>query len=566
MALQQHHKRAGAYRQSPIANRSRLPCVRARALLSLFQPKQQQQQKSQQQLLSRVVPPECARAQAQILEALTGAVGRGRDGLSVEQLDALDAAVTTLEGSGKGVPDAASSPLLDGTWRLVFTSRPGSASPIQRTFVGVDAFSVQQWVSGLGASGDEDGEEDGAEEDDDDDKQQQRRQQRQGPRVDNVVRFGRGADAWGYLRVEAEASTERRPLAGFTPRSGAGLPLFGQSFNTRPAAGPGARVDFAFDRAAFYLFGGKVQVPYPVPFRLLGDERKGWLDVTYLSRDGAFRLSRGNKGTLFVLRREEEGEEGDGPSGAGGGGGGKGEAEQGAGAIGGGDGGPGAFFARLFSPQAGGASTSSRAAAAPPAVADVLAAARASAAAPSDAAKAAEALALVDRLVAAAPSAAGRRGTGVVRRPARNAEAVSGVWRLVWTRQSASASALQRWGASQAKSYQVIDAVEGGLAMNVVDLRPFAEVRAFARCELGQSDERTGVRIEGGEVVFAPGPAGGGGGGLRVPLPVKGSADGYVDWLYLDRDVRVTRGSKGSLFLHVREGSAADAAAAIPDF
>ena len=27
-------------------------------------------------------------------------------------------------------------------------------------------------------------------------------------------------------------------------------------------------------------------IPYPVPFRLLGDERKGWLDVTYLSKDG----------------------------------------------------------------------------------------------------------------------------------------------------------------------------------------------------------------------------------------------------------------------------------------
>jgi len=27
-------------------------------------------------------------------------------------------------------------------------------------------------------------------------------------------------------------------------------------------------------------------IPYPVPFRLLGDERKGWLDVTYLSTDG----------------------------------------------------------------------------------------------------------------------------------------------------------------------------------------------------------------------------------------------------------------------------------------
>jgi hypothetical protein len=28
------------------------------------------------------------------------------------------------------------SPLLDGSWRLLYTSRPGSASPIQRTFVG----------------------------------------------------------------------------------------------------------------------------------------------------------------------------------------------------------------------------------------------------------------------------------------------------------------------------------------------------------------------------------------------------------------------------------------------
>ena len=32
---------------------------------------------------------------------------------------------------------------------------------------------------------------------------------------------------------------------------------------------------------------------------------QGWLDVTYLSPDGNFRLSRGNKGTLFILIREE---------------------------------------------------------------------------------------------------------------------------------------------------------------------------------------------------------------------------------------------------------------------
>lgn len=36
----------------------------------------------------------------------------------------------------------------------------------------------------------------------------------------------------------------------------------------------------------------------------LGGSLQGWLDITYLSPDGQFRLSRGNKGTLFVLVRD----------------------------------------------------------------------------------------------------------------------------------------------------------------------------------------------------------------------------------------------------------------------
>jgi hypothetical protein len=31
---------------------------------------------------------------------------------------------------------------------------------------------------------------------------------------------------------------------------------------------------------------------------------QGWLDVTYLSPEGDFRLSRGNKGTLFILVKD----------------------------------------------------------------------------------------------------------------------------------------------------------------------------------------------------------------------------------------------------------------------
>ena len=46
------------------------------------------------------------------------------------------------------------SALLEGRWRLLFTTRPGSASPIQRTFTGVEAFTVYQEIlleSALGA-------------------------------------------------------------------------------------------------------------------------------------------------------------------------------------------------------------------------------------------------------------------------------------------------------------------------------------------------------------------------------------------------------------------------------
>lgn len=44
------------------------------------------------------------------------------------------------------VQDPTDSPLLEGRWRLLFTTRPGSASPIQKTFVGVESFTVYQEV------------------------------------------------------------------------------------------------------------------------------------------------------------------------------------------------------------------------------------------------------------------------------------------------------------------------------------------------------------------------------------------------------------------------------------
>ncbi|KAI9114828.1 hypothetical protein K1719_013841 [Acacia pycnantha] len=179
-----------------------------------------------------------------LIDALIGIQGRGRSA-SPQQLDAVQRAVQVLEGSS-GVPDPTNSSLIEGRWQLMFTTRPGTASPIQRTFVGVDFFSVFQEVY-LRISD---------------------------PRVSNIVKF---SDAIGELKVEAAASIEN-----------------------------GKRILFRFDRAAFSFKFLPFKLPYPVPFKLLGDEAKGWLDTTYLSHSGNLRISRGNKGTTFVLQKKTE--------------------------------------------------------------------------------------------------------------------------------------------------------------------------------------------------------------------------------------------------------------------
>ncbi|THU73416.1 hypothetical protein C4D60_Mb04t22600 [Musa balbisiana] len=118
--------------------------------------------------------------------------------------------------------------------------------PDPRTFVGVDFFKIFQEVY----------------------------LRTDDPRVSNIVKF---SDAVGELKVEAAATIK-----------------------------DGKRILFQFDRAAFSLKFLPFKVPYPVPFRLLGDEAKGWLDTTYLSHTGNIRISRGNKGTTFVLQKKIE--------------------------------------------------------------------------------------------------------------------------------------------------------------------------------------------------------------------------------------------------------------------
>lgn len=182
------------------------------------------------------------RAQQAVLDAISSSKGRGKTGVSPEQQASFDEAVAVLEAAG-GIRGPVASPLLEGRWRLVYTTRPGTASPIQRSFTGVDAFSVYQEIDLSGDSA----------------------------RVNNIVDFGRSV---GYLKVEAEASTERRPIPGFVPRRGSGLPfgLLGVS-STEPPARKDLRIDFAFDRAAFYFNALPVTIPYPGAV-----QRRAWDD------------------------------------------------------------------------------------------------------------------------------------------------------------------------------------------------------------------------------------------------------------------------------------------------
>lgn len=71
------------------------------------------------------------------------------------------------------------SDLLEGRWRLLYTSRPGTASPIQQTFVGVDAFTVYQEILFTQSE----------------------------IRINNIVSFG---PTIGQLKVEASSAKEQQ--------------------------------------------------------------------------------------------------------------------------------------------------------------------------------------------------------------------------------------------------------------------------------------------------------------------------------------------------------------------
>lgn len=190
--------------------------------------------------------------------------------------------VGELEESERSIERPAVATEVYGKWKLVHTTNAGTASPIQRKAVDSTKFNIYQNIE-LSEKDDR-------------------------LIVSQVVKFSPTAE----LKVDALASTAAYPLAELTKREGSGeilglnilgVSLVGEEAKPDPNR-PDSRIDFVFDEGNFDLNGFKI--PYPVPFRLplFRDAVKGWIDITYLSE--RMRISRGNKGTTFILVKEDE--------------------------------------------------------------------------------------------------------------------------------------------------------------------------------------------------------------------------------------------------------------------
>lgn len=128
--------------------------------------------------------------------------------------------------------------------------------------------------------------------------------------------------------------------------------------------------------------------------------------------------------------------------------------------------------------------------------------------------------------------------------PARAPE-LFGTWRLAWSKQAGSANPFQRlFGALAEDNFQIL--TSDGRLENLVNLGPLT-VSARAPVK-AVSETRVEVAISTIDVSLF-------GATLRTieMTPKPGRGAGYVDQLFLDDDIRISRGNKGSLFVHLRE-------------
>jgi len=205
----------------------------------------------------------------------------------------IDYLISQLENSGWSISEPAIAQQVIGKWKLLCTTNADTASPIQKKAVDASQFNIYQDIILKDVT--------------DDNEMNTSTTQRL--IVSQIVKFGLGSQ----LCVDALASTSKYPLPELTERVGTGkilgVNILGVSKVGEDAKedenNPDARIKFVFDEGRFTIFNF-FNVPYPVPFRLpiFRDAVKGWIDITYLS--DRMRISRGNKGTTFILVKEKD--------------------------------------------------------------------------------------------------------------------------------------------------------------------------------------------------------------------------------------------------------------------
>mmetsp|Transcript_48247 Transcript_48247/g.160877 ORF Transcript_48247/g.160877 Transcript_48247/m.160877 type:complete len:313 (-) Transcript_48247:1100-2038(-) len=201
-------------------------------------------------------------AEARLLELLSGTEGRGA-ALTADEDAEVHRRATELEAdSTSGATN--DSPLLPGRWRVLYQGKPGGEK--------TEFFSLESWRKYL--SGD-------------------------GPSpIQNLV-SGSSTVSRLYQVVELSEGGEAGRINNVVDLSPRAVIAIEAELEGKPSP---SRLGFRFSGGRVLvrtLWNATLNLPYPVPFDLLGDNAKGWLQTDYLSP--SLRLSRGNKGSLFVL-------------------------------------------------------------------------------------------------------------------------------------------------------------------------------------------------------------------------------------------------------------------------
>jgi len=207
---------------------------------------------------------------AELLE-LCGEDAQGRD--RVEAAKRVEELVATLAEQPVEADPEAAAELMAGRWRLLVTFTPGQAA--------ADFFSLDSWKDYFFKNG---------------------------PSPVQSAAFSNSAAQRVYQAIDLAASPGRwhnvidaQPLGILCLQADVQLDAASAALDFRWTEGWALvrRLPWSEEELKPPL-----RLPYPVPFRLLGDKAKGTFETLYLDKD--FRISKASKsGSIFVLIRED---------------------------------------------------------------------------------------------------------------------------------------------------------------------------------------------------------------------------------------------------------------------